>query len=245
MSSKLLAERERSSRRVTTLLRENVGRIVSGTQEMLSPHLRDDEKLPDIGFLVELLARSLESRTEALMHCDGKVKAEKADDARPRSARDHAFVSLREQLATLRLAVESSHGYPAMKALGLTRPVPPDVAGTLEYGQRVIGTLRDSAIDLPVLRSTHIAALDREAFAKDLDTAAQALSSALQTVAREASELRNAQNQKDRATEAYDRMFRIVALAGVFLVHLGGLEDLAPKLRLSHRRPGTLEDENV
>ncbi|MSP63534.1 MAG: hypothetical protein EXR72_24960 [Myxococcales bacterium] len=88
MASKLVTDREKSTRAVRAAVDTHCEAIATTLEKVLSPHLRKGEKMPDTALLARLVGRSLGADNEALARADKAHEAELADDAAPRTKRD-------------------------------------------------------------------------------------------------------------------------------------------------------------
>ena len=66
MASKQVAARAKSSTFVVAAANTHADAIQTGAKELLGPHLKKGEKLPDFAFLSQLLARTLEDFHEVV-----------------------------------------------------------------------------------------------------------------------------------------------------------------------------------
>ncbi|MBK8012465.1 MAG: hypothetical protein IPK13_14030 [Deltaproteobacteria bacterium] len=68
-------------------------RIQAASREVLEPHLKRGERLPDLGLVVQLAARTLEHARDGMVTADEAHLRELSDDAWFRDARDAAAPS--------------------------------------------------------------------------------------------------------------------------------------------------------
>jgi len=237
MASKAVTDRQKSARSVTAAAHTHANEVAGRIAELLSPHLRPDEDMPDVGLLLRLVGRLIATENEALVRADAAHERELADDAAPRKARDEAVEKVRRILVDLRAAVETTCGMAGLPRLHLLEAVPTDPSVLATIGRSVLDALRDESVRLPAARRRGLT-LDREAFAEELELELPPLDKALAAVAREAREAEATLRQKRVAMEANDRAFSRGAAVLSSSFALAGLEDLAGRLRPSSRQPG-------
>ncbi|UJR79029.1 hypothetical protein [Sandaracinus amylolyticus] len=240
MASKQVIDRERSSRTVVATLERYAPEAGQGVRAASSELLGRREVMPDIELVIRIAARALERSTSELIDADRAHDREINGDSHAREERDRAHRAVYELVISVRGLVQASFGDVALKTLGLWDPSPPDPQGTLTYARNLADVLGDTAVALPAPRIEHVR-FDREGLAMDLVTKVDVLRTAMALVAREESAAKGTQARKDAAMAAYDRTFRIAANLGVALFQLGGLDELADRIKPSPRRPGMLD----
>jgi hypothetical protein len=243
MASKLVTDREKSSRAVAASAETHAGEIAKGFAAELAPYLKSGEKLPDVALLVRLVARRIAADTAALVAADDAHERELADDAAPREARDEAAARLRSVLVDGRAAVEAAFGPAGLRNLRLDGAVPEDPTVLATIGERVAGALRDAGIKLPKPRRASMK-LDRAALAGEIEAELPALKKALAKVATEDREKEATLRAKQNAMRKSDRSFGQAASLLSASFTFAGLEDLAAKVRPSGRRPGRTAAED-
>ncbi|MDI3282957.1 hypothetical protein [Polyangium sp. 15x6] len=237
MASKAVTDRQKSARAVTAAAHTHANEVATHVAELLSPHLRPDEEMPDVSLFLRLVGRLIATENEALVRADAAHERELADDAAPRKARDEAVEKVRRILVDLRAAVETTCGMAGLPRLHLLEAVPTDPSVLATIGRSVLDALRDESVRLPAPRRRGLS-LDREAFAEELELELPPLEKALAAVAREAREAEATLRQKRAAMEANDRAFSRGAAVLSSTFALAGLEDLAGRLKPSVRQPG-------
>ncbi|WP_437482777.1 hypothetical protein WME75_41520 [Sorangium sp. So ce1014] len=237
MASKLVTDRDKSSRAVAASAETHADESAKGTAAELAPFLRSGEKMPDVALLMRLVARRLAADTAALVAADDAHERELADDAAPREARDEAAARLRSVLVDGRAAIDAAFGPAGLRKLLLDGAVPEDPSVLVTSGERVASALRDAEIKLPKPRRASMK-LDRAALADEIAAELPALKKALAKVATEEREKEATLRAKQNALRKSDKSFGQGAalLAASFM--FAGLEDLAAKVRPSGRRPG-------
>ncbi|MGK3969866.1 hypothetical protein WMF38_32200 [Sorangium sp. So ce118] len=237
MASKLVTERDKSSRAVAASAETHADELAKGIAAELAPCLRSGEKMPDAALLVRLVARRLAADTAALVAADDAHERELADDAAPREARDEAAARLRSVLVDGRAAIDAAFGPAGLRKLLLDGAVPEDPSVLVTTGERVVSALRDAEIKLPKPRRASMK-LDRAALADEIAAELPALKKALAKVATEEREkeatLRAKQSAMRKSDKSFGRGAALLAASFTF----AGLEDLAAKVRPSGRRPG-------
>lgn len=237
MASKLVTDREKSSRAVAASAATHADGIAKGFSVELAPHLKSGEAMPDVALLVRLIARRIAADTAALVAADDAHEHELADDAAPREARDEAAARLRSALVDGRAAVDAAFGPAGLRKLRLDGAVPEDPSVLVTIGEGVVKALRDPDIKLPKPRRASMK-IDRAALAGEIDAELPALRKALAKVATEEREKEATLRAKQLAMRKSDRSFGQGAAWLAASCTFAGLEDLAAKVRPSGRRPG-------
>jgi len=237
MASKAVTDRQKSARAVTAAAHTHANEVATRVAELLAPHLRPDEQMPDFGLFLRLVGRLIATENEVLVRADAAHERELADDAAPRKARDEAVEKVRRILVDLRAAVETTCGMAGLPRLHLLEAVPTDPSVLATIGRSVLDALRDESVRLPAARRRGLS-LDREAFAEELELELPPLEKALAAVAREAREAEATLRQKRAAMEANDRAFSRGAAVLSSAFALADLEELATRLKPSQRQPG-------
>src|SRR5690348_11469856 len=104
MPSKSVIDRERSSRQVSSMLRQHAPQVTEQLGARFEPVMdkKKKESKLDVELFLELLARSLERVTQELVEADAAHEAELSDDATPREERDRHFAAGYDLVATIR-----------------------------------------------------------------------------------------------------------------------------------------------
>lgn len=230
MSSKLVTDRERSSRIVISFLSTHAALAETGLRKVLP----EAHRSVGVVALLHALAAWLGAALAALVHADQANEAELADDAVPRERRDRAWSALRDSVLAFRSVISANHGDVALKQLGLWDNCPGDYAGTLGYARDLVRALDGTPV-LPTPR--HAAAqTDLRRAHDEIDTLRAALEAALVEVV--ANENRNAATlaEKNRAMTEHDRVRRAVLDAASGLFDAAGQPELAEELLATVRR---------
>jgi hypothetical protein len=241
MASKLVIDRERSARQVSSMLRQHAAQVSQKLDVRVAPILdkKKKEQAPDSGHLLEVHARLLDGATRELVEADAAHEAEESDDAGPRKERDKQHAAGYELIVAIRGTVDANFGDLGLRALGVWDPCPNVAQGVLTYARNFAKQLA-SPVKLPAPKTKHVQ-FNRKELAAELTQIAEHLGAALDVVAREESELKATQVRKDEAIAAYDETFRAVTYNAMGLFRLAGMGELADRIKPSSRRPGTLE----
>lgn len=230
MPPKQVIEREKMVRAVLAALRTHQAEVAAAVKSVLAPHLAQGEKMPDVGLLIELAGRYVESEQANLHEKSEAHERELGDDAVPREQRDRAAAAVSGDLVDLRAAVETVYGTVGLKGLGVDAPVPEDPTTLAKMAEHASAALKDKNVVLPPPRRASLK-LDRLQFARELDAELPKLAQALEDVAREE---REAEATLAAKWTALDRVDRARVRAGglmAALCALGGLDELATRVR--------------
>jgi hypothetical protein len=237
MPSKLVLDREKSTRSVVASSDTHADALHAAVSRELSPHLDKGESLPDIALFARLVGRKLKADMDRLIEADRAHELELSDDSAPREARDGAAEKVRSALVDLRDAVSTAYGVAGLKKLSLSEAISVDPAGIASKAQTTLDALRDDTIKLPKSRRASLK-VDRKGFADEIAAELPVLVKALGDVAREESEAKVTQAAKNEAMSAHNRGFsRSAGLLEVLALY-GGLDEIAARMRPSVRRPG-------
>lgn len=246
MASKSVTDRSKSADLVVHALRTSATSVGKKLDEKLRPHLRKGETMPDWSLVFELLARGLETRSEAARKADEAHATELSDDAGPRRRRDEAHEQTNAAVVEIKEAVSALFGDSWFGKLQLPNPIPQDPAALARAAGEFLGAL--DRVKLPAPRLKGIGKFDSSSWREMLESPAARLSAALQEVTRETREAEVTYKEKSRAVAAHDAFFGLAAGLSVSLLRLAGEDELAARLRPSGRRPGTVvaeEDESA
>ncbi|AKF06630.1 hypothetical protein [Sandaracinus amylolyticus] len=239
MSSKQVADRDKSARAVVAAITQHRAAVEAAITATLSPYLERGERMPDVGFLLELVGRRVAALAGDLTAADRTHERELADDAAPRTRRDEAAATVRRIVIALRATVEGNYGDAGLQALGLWDPPSSDAHQLRLQGESLVEALLRADVVLPAPESDAIA-LDRRRLAARLREPLDALGAALADVTREEKEADATQLAKNAAMDAHDHGFPRLAGLLAALARAAGLDDLAARMRPSGRRAGTL-----
>lgn len=235
MPSKARSDREASARVVITSLTTHKAEIEEGLAAFLRPYAKRGEALPEVGPLLEFLARALTTTLRNYAAADDAHEAEQADDVAPREARDTSAAALRETVMDLRRALEPG-GRAVLTTFGLAAPVSEKPTEILTTGRYVLTRLEDDALPWPKPRRG--VSVDRKLFIEDLTAQVSALDTALAKVATETKELESTKLMRDTVESVHNAMFSLSAGLGWEVFKAAGKVELADRIRPSARRPG-------
>ena len=241
MASKQVTDRDRSSSQVTATVDANAAEVDQRLRALFTGHVQPTEVMPDFAFLVRLIGRHLSSAADVLNAADLAHEAEIGDDVQPRVERDDSEADLRETTINYRNAISVGYGDVVMRSHGIGSAAPPDPRGLIRYAKDFHSGLIDPA-RTPSTPPRGGIAVDRTTLAAELAPRIARLEAALESVTREAAELKLTQTAKDDAITANDTAFSGVANAVEGLLILAGRRDLAARVRPSARRPGIVDE---
>lgn len=234
--SKQVVDRHKDAQSVVASVRIHAAAVQAGLAQVLTPHLRPGETLPDLGLTLALIGRWIEARDHALTTADTAHQTELADDDGFRDARDRSAAELYAWTTDLREALDGVFGSEAMATWGVSGKTPRDPSQLAAFAIDLAARL--SASDLPTPRFT--ANVDRLSIAADLRARVTPLTDALADVAREFREAERTLIDRDAAMTSFDRVFGRTTAALSALYRLGGQDEPAARIRPSGRRPGRL-----
>ena len=242
MASKQVTDRGRSSSQVVATVETNAAEVNRKLRGLLERHLQSGEAMPDFALFVTLIARHLTSAADLLNAADLVHESEIGDDVQPRVERDEAETDLRDSAINYRNAISVGYGDAAARAHGVGSAAPPDPRGLVRYAKDFHAGLIDPKRS-PATPTRGGVVVDRAVIARELAPRIARLDAALESVDREAAELKLTQTAKDNAVAANDTAFSGVANAMEGLLILAGRRDLAARVRPSARRPGIVDEE--
>lgn len=234
MASKLVTDRQKNAEAVVAvgeIQADAVGKVLG---EQHQAYLREGETMPDCALLMRLMVRGLQAHRAELVAADEAHESELADDAPARQARDAKVQTLFGRMVELREVLQGLYGAEAARAI-MPYQTPTDPVVLSRFAGEVIAAL--GAVALPAPRIAG-ATVDTAALGAELQKLRDELDARLTAVAQEAREAQATQVAKNRAMEAYDRVFAGVATAMNGMLQLAGEHELASRVRPSRRRPG-------
>lgn len=241
MSSKLILDRQNASDAVIEQVSQHLPAARDALTAVLSPYLHPGETLPDVGLLVNLVARRLAVLREQMVIADDAHEEELSDDAKPQEDRDDTAADLWAMLSETRELLKGVFGASALPALGFKGSIPEDPEDLVPFSRRVVTALR--AGDLPPARVPSVV-VDPNALVAPLADDLERLELALDDVDREEREAEVTLRDKQAALDRYDMGFSQCASFLVGLFSLAGDDELAQRLRPSARRPGRLSESH-
>ncbi len=243
MGSKQAVRRERSSLVVTKSLDQFGQPIADALTGLLRPALGAGETMPDVGLVIRLANRTLETRLQAFLAANSASELEAADDAEPRERRDRLEAELRSLCQAARTAIDNLYGAAGLAIYQLTLPAESGPAPLARYARSAVGAMRIPRPELKTKLATRGLSFDASVFAGEMAPLVDQLDTALADVARERAEAAQATIARTAALTAYDTAF--VALAGLVeaMARAAGQLEVADKIRPSRNEPGILNDE--
>ena len=234
--SKQIVDRTKDSIAVLASVNAHARLVETRLGELLKPHLRKGETMPDVSRLLELIARVVEARTEVMTGADTSHQTELADDEGFRRQRDERTADLVTIITQAREALDGVYGSGAIQRYGIKGTTPRDPAQLVAFATAMAQKLHAEA--LPAPRFT--ASVDRKAIAAEIRAGLAPLQDAIDHVAREVREAEGTLVARDAAVETFDATFSRAAATFVALYRLAGEDELAARIRPSVRRPGRL-----
>ncbi len=214
-------------------------------EEHFKPYLQQGETMPDVGLLLDLMARSIADRVENAKNADRKHSQEKDEDSETREARDEADAVAREELTFLRSSLEGAHGKEALGRTGVPSRVPPTAKQLRDVLANSLSRL-DSGVKLPPPRKPNIPSWSEQALKTELQSILSPLEQALKNLSRELRESEVALTEKWQAINALHatNLNSISVLIG--FAKMVGLDDLADRIRVViPSRPSTNNTEST
>lgn len=240
MASKLVASRSKSSTFVASAAKSHAENIQSAARDLLEPHLRKGEKLPDLAFYGELVARALEASAKKMVDADDAHELELADDTAPRDARDKSVQELYSKLVETAEVITGLYGAGATRAVNLDGGTPREAALLVRHATTASKLLRSHDFGKSRVKG---ASVNGKTTADDLDELVEAVNANLGDVARETREAEATLVKKHAAMSAFDDVFARSATVISALLAFGGQAELAARVRPSTRRPGEAAGE--
>ncbi len=205
--------------------------------DKLAGELRDGEQMPDVSFLLELMARRMgRFRQHLLEAAEAHVEELAADDALRRQ-RDTAMKALQRAYITTRRTVADGYSPEDAAALGFETNVATDPAMMEVQIERLLTNFARLEVQelRPIIPTVQFVPSEGEStFRPHLDKLIEARA-ALNQEKRKADETLLAKNE---AVKENDREFGQISRCIETTFAFAGQEDLAERVRPSSRRPG-------
>ncbi|HVK66887.1 MAG TPA: hypothetical protein VM694_20520 [Polyangium sp.] len=179
------------------------------------------------------LADGLDRRTAELRETELALAGERADDGPVRATRDQKATALTALLSQLRRAVDDHLGAAALATYGLATESPRVPAKLLQYGTNVARLLGEFPTSVVSSLGT---TFDTKLALDVLKTHCKELEAAVADDHREARELEAALAARNRAGAAWSHTYQGTASSLEGLYRLAGYQDLAEKVRPTHRK---------
>jgi len=194
----------------------------------------------EVDALLTRLARELERAGGELLAADLAHVNELADDDAPRQARDEATAMVREKLLGLRDLITGAFGELAAAAYHLREALPEQPAQLLQRGRNVQDLLEKKAFSAPPRhRSLKLKAAE---LAEELKAELDPLDAALKDVKREEREAQATQERKNRASEAWQRVYLGVTHMAYGAYILADRRDLAERIEPTQRKRAGIDE---
>jgi hypothetical protein len=235
MASKLVADYAASAQQLIDALRRHAEGARDGAAATLAPMCASSEKVPDVGFLAELLARRLEHDRAELERAEQQKQAEVADAFDPRVRRDLAAHELHATLLEVRRTVGALFGPVWLKKLAIPASLHDDgTSALLRAGKDVAKALKDRALPKPHVDG--VKAIDAGPWRKRINAAVKELDAATRAVSVDARELGDANATKAGAVAAFERSFAASSSLARGVLELAGKDDAAADVPRQPRR---------
>jgi hypothetical protein len=234
MPSKLVTDRQKGADAVIAAIEANAGAVGAALRDLLMPHLKKGEDVPDATLLLQLLSRALEAEKAAMIAADEAHEAELGDDEPARRARDEAHTALYDEIVELREILIGMYGADIAAKI-IPGETPQDPVVLSRFAKTVEKNLGD--IKLPAARIKG-AKLDKAETLSTIASKRESLDTALRAVAREVREAQVTQDAKAKAITQYDLRFDGIASLASGSLKVAGKPELAVRIKPSARRPG-------
>lgn len=239
MPSKQVTDRQKSADSIIAAVDTHAPVVATALANLLAPHLREGESLPDGALFLSLVARALGAEKQRLVDADEAHEAELADDEPRRKSRDDAAEALRQEVIDLREVLTGMYGG-AFAAKIVPGTTPRDPVVLARFAQAIEKNLDAAALPKSRIKG---AKLDKVETLAALGALRQTLEQALLAVVREAREAQVTQVRKDQTMDGFDGMFSASAMVVSGALRLAGMHELSAKLRPSARKPGHTASE--
>lgn len=228
MRIKQVVDRQKEAQAVVASGRTHQAELGVKLTERLTPFLKRGEKLPDFGFVAELLSRELEQASAQLVQADDSYQRELLDDSAPRRERDEATASLIESVVELREVLTGVYGTTVLEPAGLTQVTPRESVQLSRYVAQILTALPKVTLPPPRVKGAQV---DIKATVADLEKRRTRLDDAVAVVARETREAQAAMSVRDEAQSHLDDVYTQVSTVLSGLLRLAGKPDLADRVR--------------
>lgn len=195
----------------------------------------------DPAALLTVLCEALEAAASELAEADLAHAAELSDDEEPRRQRDQAAAALREKLLSLRDLFAGAYGAGVAASLQLAEALPEQPMLLLQRAKAVARALRETKLKTPPKHAS--LKLNLPSLADELDAIHQPLEAALVDVGREEREAQASLLRKNRATEAWERIYDGVTHIAYGAYVLSGRPDLAARIEPTVRKRSGIEPD--
>lgn len=238
MPSKMITRRQKSAAEVEAAVASYAGKAQGALAEAFGRFLRPGETFPDLDLFQRLCQRALAERREELVRRDEDHLSELRDDPAARQRRDAAAQAVLAILVPIRDAFRAFFGPQGPATLlGLGGAMTRDPVVLARKGRRILDLFRSDSLELPAPRLSGLE-IDVSGWVDDLEPPLIELESALRQVSRDRRRAETTLLAKQDAVTDHDASFGLVARFLEGLYRLGGLDEIASRVRPSSRRPG-------
>jgi hypothetical protein len=235
MASKLVAEYAATADTLIRALRGGAAAAGEGANAMLGTMIGEHEKVPDVAFLCELLARRVEHDRAELERAEQAKGSESADTHDPRAQRDAAAHELYATLLEVKRTVGALFGAGWLKKLQFPDDFREDAIGQLLRAGKDVGkALKDRALPKPSIEG--VRSIDPKPWQKRLKQAVKDLEAASETLGVEEQQLDDANLAKAKAVAAFERTFAAASTLAVGALTLASHDADAEKVPRQPRR---------
>jgi hypothetical protein len=223
MASKLVTEYAQSADSLIQALRAGAKGAGDGAHASLDSMIGASEKVPDVAFLAELLARRLEHDRAELERADQTKGAHVVDTHDPLMARDAAAHELYATLLEVRRTIGALFGAAWIKKLQFPDDLRQDaIAQLVRAGKDVGKALKDRALPKPTVEG--VRSIDPKPWQKRIKVALKDLEAASAILGSENQELDAAQVAKAQAVAQFERTFAAASTLAVGMFTLAGMD---------------------
>lgn len=195
----------------------------------------------DPAVLLATLCEALEGAAAELSEADLAHAAELSDDEEPRRQRDLAAAAIREKMLSLRDLFAGAYGAGVAASLQLAEALPEQPMLLLQRGKAASRALRETKLKATAKHAS--LKLNLSSLADELDEVLTPLQAALSDVQREEREAQASLLRKNRATEAWERIYEGVTHIAYGAYVLSGRPDLAARIEPSVRKRSGIEPD--
>ena len=234
MTSKMVTDRQKTSRSLCAAIETFGAQAVSAVGELCEQHLVKGEKMPDLGLLFSLLVKVVQADTEALVQADSVLAREHTQDSNLRAERDKANEAIVSALVEFGEVVDGLYGRAARAKFGLDSKVSRDPVVVQEQAKRVAQMVTEVTLT-PRVKNLQV---DLTPYAQSFTELAETLGGTLKELAVNLRETDQAQVQKDASMMRFQKSYLKVATLFEAFCRVADLDDLADRVRRSTNRHG-------
>ena len=238
--AKEVTDRAAAAEAVAAAAEAHADRVGKAFKDKFEAAVPEGKTLPDMGVMLQTLARALRAANEDLGEKSRQHDAELADDAVPREVRDTATQQLVQAMVAIRATVETVYGRAGLRALGLDGRTPTDSKAIGDHARTFVKLAKSPDLELP--KPQEGVAVDLNVWVKKVSKPLDKLSKARSDVAREEREAQITGSAKAKAMETFDELFGVVATFTSATLDLIGEDVLAARIKPSPRRRGVTAD---